>query len=129
MGIQVGKHKARCGGNFVSLARGTDGPGQQASLPHRSNGTLRSRVYGMCARRTNRHDSLSSEYSIACDYGISAQAPRSKLCLVKPVIRWHCCIDDEEVTTTGKHRRQACDQIERKFFPYFPDLSNALHSE
>lgn len=83
LGIQVGKHKARCGGNFVSLARGTDGPGQQASLPHRSNGTLRSRVYGMCARRTNRHDSLSSEYSIACDYGISAQAPRSKLCLAK----------------------------------------------
>lgn len=89
---------------MVSLARGTDGPGQQASLPHRSDGTLRSKVYGMCARRTNRHDSLSSEYSIACDYGISAQAPRSKLCLAKPVIRWHCCIDDEEVTATGKHR-------------------------
>lgn len=80
----------------------------------RSDGTLRSSVYGMCARRAVVIIS-SSEYSSACDYGNSARAPRSKLCLAKPIIRWHCCIDDE-VTTTGKQRRQACNQTKHMLF-------------
>lgn len=93
----------------------------------RSDGTLRSSVYGMCARRAVVIIS-SSGYSSACDYGNSARAPRSKLCLAKPIIRWHCCIDDE-VTTTGKQRQQACNQTKHTLFPYFPGLCSALCSQ